>query len=158
MANYTLGAGESVDLLNRNELAEELDKQTKDWYQERARGLTTATFNTVGNIVAGSILLPLSSEPVVGPRPGFAWSVQRISCQGLAATDTVKIYKGVANDVRFIDQLTPSRLTVYPGSKGLILRAGDNLIFTGSTLSLTGFVSINGEVIEVPELDLYKVL
>lgn len=157
MANYKLG-GSSVDLLNRRELADELDKQTADWFQERARGLTTALFSTVGTISAGSVLLPSSSEQPIGPRQGFAWSVQRISVQGIGGTDTIKIYKGTQNDARFIDQLTVTKPAIYPGSKGLVLRAGDTLIFSGASLSLTADVSVNGETIELPELDLYKVL
>lgn len=158
MANYKLGAGTSVDLLNRKELSEELDKQTRDWYQERARGLTTTTFNSVQTVASSAVSIPSNSEPIIGPRPGFAWAVQRIAVQGLTTNDIIKVYKNIVTDVRFVDQMTFTKNAIYPGSKGLLLHGGDKLIFVGASLTATGDISVNGETIELPELDLYKIL
>lgn len=156
MALYKLSAGSEIDVLNKKELGEQLDVYTRNWYQEKARGMTTAGFEGVATIAAGAVTIPGNRDKPIGPHPGFAWALQRACAQGLASTDTIKIYKNAVNDIRFLGQMTGSAPVYSPGSVGVILRGGDRLIFTGSSLSLTGDVSINGEAVELPELDLYK--
>jgi hypothetical protein len=158
MPKYKLSAGSTVDILNKEELADQLDVYTRNWYQEKARGMTTAGFETVGTISAGTISLPSNLEKPIGPHPGFAWALQRVSVQGIAGSDSIKIYKNAVNDIRFLAQMTAGAPTYSPGASDIILRGGDHLLFTGASLSLMGDVSINGEAIEVPELDLYKLL
>jgi hypothetical protein len=146
-----------VDMLTPEEHLHNLDKQTKDWFQEQARGFTIERFEATATVAASAVLFPHSGGSVIGPKTGYAWKVTRISLNGLSTNDTIQIFRNSTDPQNFVDQLSASRPSVYPKS-GLILRGGENLIATGASLSATGDLTITGEVTECSELDLYKIL
>ena len=159
MALHKITPNGQINVLNKDELREALDKQTIDWFQEQARGLTTARFDGQGLISAGAVTIPAVGSPNrMGPKMGFAWTVQRISVFGLATNDSLNIYRGSITPHNFIGTITAASPEFHVGSKGLILRADENLVLTGSSLSATGDIVVNGEAIEVPETDLFKLL
>lgn len=159
MAWFKLKANESVDLLNSAELdaslSNHLNETTKTWFQEMARGFSTARFFATGVPVGNTITLPSPGAAQVGPSAGFAWAVQRISVQGLTSADSIQIYRNSVSPMNFIGNVTS--IATF-GSKGLVLRGEERLIFSSPMLVTTTDVIINGEALEVSELDIYKVL
>lgn len=158
MAKTKLGAGQVVDTLTQGELDASLDRQTRDWFQEQARGFSTARFASIGTVDSTDVTVPQSGAEPIGPDTGFAWTVQRLSVVNLGDGDVLRIYRNSVTDFNFIDQVTDTAPSVHFGSKGLVLRAEERLILVGTGLAATGDVIVNGEAIEVAELDLYKIL
>jgi hypothetical protein len=157
MAKYKLNANSTIDLLTPQEHLDNLDKQTKDWFQEQARGFTIERYEATATVAAAAITLPAAGHSPIGPKTGYAWKVTRISISGLLSGDGVQIYRNSTDPQNFIDTLSSSRPAAYPKS-GLILRGGETLIATGSSLTATGDLTLTGEVTECSELDLYKIL
>lgn len=155
MPTTKLGAGKEVETLNQAELRAELSKATTGYFQEQARGFTSARFGPVGVTVAGgSVTVPGNDATRFGPEQGFAWAVQRVSADGLAANDVLKVYR---NGTAYLGQITAAA-NFAPGSKGCILRGGDFLVIKGSSLTATGDIVVNGEAAQSAELDIYKLL
>lgn len=160
---FRLRAGETADMLNQSELGSELDRQTTDFFRELARGFNTAPIDPQPQIPSGGdVQFPAVGEEPIGPGSGFLWRVTRISADGLAGSDALKIYKGQGPagsiaGLKFVGTLTVASPTFTPGH-GLLLRAGMRLVVTGTSLTATDEVEINGEAIECSELDAYKVL
>lgn len=145
--------GAPVETLNQQELAAELTKQTTAYFQEQARGYSTARFGGFGTVAGGTLTAPPNDATRFGPDPGFAWRVTRISADGLATGDVLKVYR---NGVTYVGSITPTA-NLSPG-KGLILRGGEFLVIKGASLTATGDIPINGEAASVSELDIYKIL
>lgn len=158
MAKTRLNANSTIDTLTQDELYETLTKQTVSFFQEMARGFTTARFDTYG-VPTGDdddLLLPASSERPIGPQDGFAWTVKRVSVYGLGDGDVVNLYRNSVGPSTFIDQLTDTS-PVVKFDKSFILRGGESLIASGTGLAGTE-IHLNGEAVETSELDLYKQL
>jgi hypothetical protein len=158
MAKTNLRAGAELDVLTRDELAETIDKQTRDWFQEQARGVSIGRFKDAAAVAGSAVALPALGALPYGPRLGYLWDVKRITVTGLTGTDTVSVFRSTTNAVDLLDTFTVTKPTIYP--KGIRLRGADaeKLLFSGSSLAATGFVSVNGEADEVAETDFYKVL
>jgi hypothetical protein len=155
MPTTKLGAGQQVETLNQAELHHELTKQTTAYFQEQARGFTSARFGPVAVTVSGgSVTVPGADATRFGPDQGWAWAVQRISADGLAANDVLKVY---LNGTIYVGQITAAA-NFAPGSKGCVLRGGDFLVVKGSSLTATGDIVVNGEAAQAAELDIYKLL
>ena len=148
-----------LDLLNHGELHSSLSEHQKNWFAERARGVKTLQIpTTVATISGSAVTLPAAGQTPIGPRPGFTWDVKRLTVSNLGTNDVLKVYLNVVNDMNLIDIFTATKPTIYPGELGIILQDGDVLIFSGSSLSATGDVAVNGQVIEVPTTDVWKIV
>lgn len=157
MKNTIKNNGE-IELLSQQELDDSLGKVVTNLQQEQARGLGTARFVGIGTVAGGALAIPgTTGDSPMGPEQGFAWAVQRISCDGLTAGDTLKVYRNTVMAAAFLGVLT-STASIRPGGKGIILRADEQLVVVGTALTTTGDVVVNGEALETSELDLYKLL
>lgn len=152
-------AGAFLDAVSPTELATHLDRFTADWYQEKARGITIARFDSFGTVASTAVTIPPvgAAEPI-GPFKGFAWLVQSIRVSGLATGDVISIYRNVANGNKFVGTMTFSVPYIGFGSKGLILLGEEKLVFAGASLTASGDITVNGEGIQCPEPDLYKLI
>lgn len=158
MALHIIKNGGQVDMLNRAELEAALTKTTETWFQEQARGLSTARFDGQGTVAAGAVTIPAAGSPnKLGPKMGFAWTVQRVTASGLATGDALSVYRNASTPHNFLGVITPTA-SLHIGSKSIILRGDENLVITGASLTATGDIVINGEALEVPETDLFKLL
>lgn len=160
MALFKLKANADVDLINKDELHEVFAHhvgQVQHWFQEMARGFSTARFYADGVPATGVISMPSPGQETVGPNEGFAWSVQRVSAFGLGTSDVLNIFRNDTSAANYIGSMTVNN-PYHPGEKGFIIRSGERLIFTGTDLTATADIVVNGEALEVSELDLYKVL
>lgn len=153
-------AGAEIETLTPLEFTGHLDRFTKDWYQEKARGVTTFRFDSAATVTgAGALTVPATANPVIGPKAGFAWAVQSGRVQGLLSGDSLTIFRNSSQvPGNFVGQLTAAAPAVSFGSKGLILRGDEKLVIVGASLMATGDVTVNFEGIEVPDPDLYKLL
>jgi hypothetical protein len=157
MAKFKLNANSTVDMLTPQEHLQNLDKQTKDWFQEQARGFTIERFESTATVANTAITFPPSGGSTIGPKTGYAWKVTRISLSGLATDDVVQVFRNSTDPQNFVDQLSLTRPAVYPKS-GLILRGGETLVATSASMGASGDLTLTGEVTECSELDLYKIL
>lgn len=157
MPGIELRAGAHLETLNQRELEHELTRQTAAWFQEQARGYTTARFSGLAAVNAGTVTVPKPDASRFGPEQGFAWAVQRVSASGLAANDVLSIYRDVASPLNFLGYVTATS-NLSPGGKGVILRGGEFLVAQGSSLTATGDIVVTGEAVQVSELDIYKIL
>lgn len=157
MGLFKLKNNAEIELVTPAEQRAMLDKQTRDWWEEKSRGVQPARFTGYGTINTGAVTLPATGDNPIGPRPGYAWAVYRISVRGLATNDVLNVFRSnglTATDENYIGQLTAAAPALYIG-KGLILRGPEKLIITGTSLSATA-VTVNGEAQEVPDVDVNK--
>lgn len=157
MAKTKLNANNTIDTLNQDELRVHLDRTVEGWFQEEARGFTTAPIIAIGTPATGALALPAPGANKIGPSGGYAWRVERLAVSGLGTGDTISIYRNDQNPGSFIDTLTATKATIYPG-RGLMLRGDQTLIFVGTGLTAAGSVVINGDATETGEPDMYKML
>lgn len=154
MPKSQLKAGSHVETLNQAELEEALGKQTTTWFQEQARGYSTARFGNSATVSGGAVTIPAVGSPDrFGPDDGWTWRVGRISADNLGTNDVLKVYR---NGTVYVGSITATA-NLAPG-KGLILRGGEFLVVRGASLTATGDVVVNGEAVSASELDLYKIL
>lgn len=157
MAKFKLNANSTVDMLTKDELRGELNTTVREFYEERARGLSIARDSSTVTVADTGLTFPATGK-TIGPKPGFAWALQRLSVFNLASNDTLLVYRNSANPDNFLFQVTFANPTYHPGSKGCILRGPDKIIVTGASLTATGDVTINVEALECADLDLYKLI
>lgn len=157
MPKAELKAGRHIETLNQQELEDVLSKQTAAFFQEEARGYTTARFWDNQTINTATVTVPANDDTVFGPDQGLAWSVKRVSAQGLTANDVLKVFRNDP-DVpgNFLGYITAT--SNFSPSKGVILRGGEKLIVTGAALTATGDITVNGEAAQAAELDIFKLL
>lgn len=162
MAVQEIANRAKIDILNQTELNDSLgaglDRFTKDWYQEKARGFDMAPIHGAATVAGGAVQFPRDGSTSTGPKRGNVWAIQRLSCRALATGDVLDIYKSSVDDAHWINSLTGANRVWHPGSTGLILRGGEYLIFVGTGLTATGDIEVNGEAKEVAGLDIYKLL
>lgn len=153
-----LAAGQEIETLTPAELATHLDTQTKDWFQEQARGVSTFQIKDSAAVSTGTATFPTGTSEGYGPDAGFAWAITRLSVNNLATNDVVKIFRDAVAPGNFVGQATAAAPVAQFGTKGLILRGGQGLILQGTGLAATGFLFLTGEGIEIAETDIYKLL
>lgn len=157
MPKTEMRAGAPIETLNQAELSAVLTQQTTTWFQEQARGFTTARFSGLATVAGGAVQVPPTDDNRFGPDQGFAWAVQRVSASGLSANDILSVYRDTATPLNFLGYITATQ-NFSPGSKGVILRGGESLVVAGSSLTATGDIVVTGEAVQAAELDIYKLL
>jgi hypothetical protein len=150
--------GAVFDFATPGEVKTHLDAFTRDFYQEKARGIGPWRFDDEQTVNgSGAVQLPATGEEPLGPNPGFAVLIPAIRGQGMTGSDVIKIYRNQATNKGFVGQLTADDPVQKFNGPGLLLKGGEYLIFTGASLSAT-VITVNGEGTECPEPDLYKLL
>lgn len=90
MPRYELRVGGHIDVLDKNEMREIVDEQTKQLIAE-AEGIKHIDFYATGTIAAGAVTIPSPNPasvgqlqiPDLGPEDGYIWSLQRVTIDGL---------------------------------------------------------------------------
>lgn len=155
MPKTKMKAGAEIETLNQAELIDALGQTTTTWFQEEARGFTTARFSNVATVVGANVQVPKANDDVFGPEQGFAWRVSRISVSGLSANDVLSVFREAATPMNFLCYLTATA-PVFPG-KGIILRSGEKLLIANTAaLTATGDIVVTGEAVQCSELDIFK--
>jgi len=147
-----------LDLLNKDELAAELDKAS-NWERQAAFGLKHMALPNMSGTVSGAAVTIGGSQPdqpIVGPKAGWVWKVERVSVYGIAGTtDYLELYKGDPVAGLYVTSIGSG--AYHPG-KGLILKAGDYLSLQGSGLTSTGTLVVTGEVTQAPAVMIWKLI
>jgi hypothetical protein len=153
-----IAPGAVIETATPQEMGEHLSRVLQQQFAERARGLTTFRFDHTDTVAAGAVRLPAPGEQEEGPRNGFIWQLGSIRAWGLGTGDVLSIWRNNANEPRnFLGQVTAATpwITFH---KLTFIKGGEKLIVTGSSLTATGDITVNGEGAEAGELDFYKLL
>ena len=150
MGKVRLELGAELDLLNKNELRDALrdhaesERQREDAYGVRHQDLP----RMYGTVSGAAITLggDQPDQPLCGPKAGWYWAVSRISVDGLASGDAVKIYK----ETKFVGWVSYQPGFVTFGIRELVMKPGDFLRVTGTSLTATGQIEVYGEAITAP--------
>lgn len=154
-----LDFGAEIDILSGSEFRQGLDQVSELWYSY-ARGLKHLRLPILTGTVAadGSLSLGLSGDEVTcGPSQGYAWRICRVSVYGLSGAESADLYFGEPGPTRFVQTVSASAPT-WASSRGLLLRPGDYLVLSGSGLTAGNVVTMNGEALEAPAEQLYKLI
>jgi hypothetical protein len=162
---YKITHGTEFESLSRGELDDALGDlkggMGHSYFQELARGVKSIRFLGVGTIAAGSLTIsgpPGSADGLGGPEQGMTWAIRRLSADGLSANDVLKIYRSVVDAANFIGSITGPGFRAPFGSTEFILLPTDQIIVTGTGLTATGQIVVNGEGVEVPSFMISKLL
>ena len=156
MARAKIAPNNYIETITEPELVHHLDRYTENWFQEKARGVGLFRIRAVDTVSGAAITLPASGDEIMGPNMGFVWSLHVLRAFGLATGDSLTVYRNNTNPGNFLCSLTAAAPVFAFGSKSCFLRSDEKLIITGSSLSATGDIAVNGEGFECAELDLYK--
>ncbi len=157
-----LDFGAEIDILSKGEFDDGVDHLAGDIWRRYAEGLKHVRFPVMRGSVSAAGDLTLGSTDFadltyVGPREGYAWRISRISVAGLETGETVSVYFGEVGASRFVRTLTAAS-PEWDTSHGLLLHPGDHLVITGSGLTAGEVVTVNGEAIEAPAEQIYKLI
>lgn len=152
-----IAPGAVIETTSPEENRRQLNEVVRQQFAEAARGITTFRFDHTDTVAAGVIKLPSAGEQEEGPRNGFVWQLGSVRAQGLATGDTLSIWRNSTDPRNFIGQVTAAN-PVFTFQKLTFFKGGEKIIVTGSGLTATGDITINGEGLEAGELDLYKLL
>lgn len=154
--------GAEFDFTTPGELAEHLNIITRQTAQERARGVQPWRADGTAAVSGTDVQIPaIGSNETLGIDPGWAVYVYAARVFGLGTNDVITIYRGTGNVVegqKFVGQMTAAVPQISFGSKGLLLKGGEQLTFSGTGLAATGDIVVNAEGTQVPETDLYKLI
>ena len=157
MSRVKLALGAELDLLNKDELGHQL-QAANGWEKEAAFGLRHQDLPMMrGKVTAGGILALGADQPdqsPCGPRQGWYWAVKRISVDGLATSEQVKLWKGTG----FVCAIAQTPGYVTFGKDGLVLKSGDFLRLTGASLTAGEQITLTGEAVSVPGPLMWKLL
>lgn len=161
-----LELGMELDLLSPGELNDGLGGLGDRLIAERAYGLRHIRLPLLTGTVPAGGALTLGSQASVdqdlnptrcGPRQGFYWRVTRISLYGMQNSDEVAVYFGEPSPQRFVGNLAVSGPEV-DGSHFLLLKPDDYLTISGTSLTVGAVYTLNGEAIEAPAEQMYKLI
>lgn len=156
MARVTIAPRNVIETVTEAELVHHLDRYTENWFQERARGIGLVRPRAIDTVAGGAITLPGPNEDLLGPNMGFVWDLHVLRAAGLATGDSLTVYRNSANPGNFLCGLSAASPVFAFSSKSCFLRGDEKLIITGTGLTATGDIAVNGEGFECAEIDLYK--
>lgn len=163
MAEFKLSAGASIDLLTKHELDDSLRASAAAEWIERGRGVKHLARIPVlsATIASSAVTIPATGDLTeCGPRQGYAWTVRRLSIDGLTtAADVVAVYKNEVAGRSRVAQFTGSVPWVTFGKGQFVLLPGDTIVCANAgTLASTGLLTVSGEATETPAELLWKVV
>ena len=160
MGTFKVQAGATIETTSPDELRSVL-RQHSGELAELARGIKPMRFSASGAVSGAAVTIPApqSGQLKLGPSPGFIWMVERVSAFGLGTGDTLAVHRTATDGSQFLGLITAAVPWLHIGSKGMLLYGdGESLVLTGSGLTATGTILVNGEGIETPALQLAKAL
>jgi hypothetical protein len=153
--------GAVIDHVAPAELKAHLDAANRDWFREKARGVTPFEFEGAVTVANGDVTIPGPGQEGFTPNSGFVVQIYTIRVVGLASGDILSVYRNAVGP-RPMDQIvmpaTGTLAILREGSHGMFLNDGRSLVFNGTGLTATGDIVVYGEGVTVPAPDAYKLL
>jgi hypothetical protein len=153
MSLFRFDTGSQADILSPAEHEAHLAKFTADFWAERARAVSHMRLPVLSGTASGGILT-IDPNQHTGPESGFIWSIRRLVIWGLDPGDAVNFYFNSTHGVP-VWQLTGGSPGQTFGRLELTMYGGDHLIASG-TIAATGLVTVGGELIQVPQTEVWK--
>lgn len=152
MAKFKIAAGAEIDMLTNSELRKTLSDTMASWMAEVTTGARYARFSAAG-LIAGAALQIGGAERAddnLGPAPGFVWDVRRLRISGLADADVASVYVNDANPSSMVASTADVSGGLFLWGEQVVLYPGDSLLVAGASLTATGYVTVSGQVRELP--------
>lgn len=152
MAKFAFKAGAEFDMLTNKELRDTLKDVMASWMAETTIGARYARFSAAALIANSAVEIggPGRADDNLGPAPGFVWDVRRLRITGLATNDVAAVYVNDANPSSMIASTADVAGALFLFGEQVILYPGDSLLVTGASLAATGFITVSGQVRELP--------
>ncbi len=158
-----LELGAELDLLSPEEFDAGVGRLEGLWrsYAEGLRHLRlpilTGTVPASGALTIGSSSLPDAGNPYCGPAQGYLWRVCRISIYGMVGNDALQVFYGDPRPQAYVGTLSATS-TEWDSGRGLLLHPGDHLTLQGTGLTVGAVYTLNGEAIEAPAEQSFKLI
>lgn len=157
MSKVTLNLGASFEVLDKHELRSAL-ADSGGWEREAAFGLRVNDLPQLSGTPSGGALAlgaDQASGQMCGPKAGWYWAVHSITVDGLAAGDSVAIYK----NLKFRGRVAYNAGGILTFGKGAFtLKSGDFIRLVATGLTTTSLVTMSGEYTSTPGPLMWKLL
>lgn len=150
---FKLKAGMDIDLLNRDELADELGRMPA-WVSELGRGVKYVDLSRP-TVSDGTGAWSVTFQP----GNGFLWSVTRIAVSGAGydpTADSFAIFNGQSSGLRLVENGL-ARVGKYDLAQ-LVVKGPAELIVSGTNANASAEVLVSGAAVEVPAAYGWKLL
>jgi len=157
MTQVKIQAGATFETTSPKEVSELTRTAYSEAFQELAMGVKPMRFEATGTISGAAVTIPQPQDGqlALGPSQGFVWRIDRVSVFGLGSGDVLQVHRTVSDGTAFLGNLTAvNGYLNVPESP--LLYGGEFLIATGTGLTATGQLVLNGEGVEVPAFALWK--
>jgi hypothetical protein len=168
MALQMIRGGSPVDIPTPGEVADVVDLRTRAFYREQqqiqnerdrekyraVKWLEVVVTGTADG--SGNITLPTKGQPILGPEQGYAWSVRRISVNGITPGGSAFLNlfysdgAGGTGLTKFIDSLSAFDAARYASSGSIIVMPGRSLMVNGGVLGNNAVIALMLGVWEAP--------
>jgi hypothetical protein len=153
-----LRAGETIDMISPGEMKKIIAEQVAAMVAELATGVKPMRFSATGTVSGGAVTIPgaQNGQLKLGPAQGFIWRVDRVSAFGLASGDSLAVHRTETDGSAFLGYI-PAATGYLDVPEAPLLNGGEFLVITGTGLTATGEIIVNGEAAEVPSLMYWKI-
>ena len=160
MKKNTFQVGASWETLDKDDISQALQKHADVMLLREAQGVKYMRFGPfTGTPVNGTLTIGETSNPI-GPREGYIWSIRRMGISGLttgSSPDAVNVYRNRHTAGIPIWQLNGNNFAYTFGKMEMLLFGGEHLLISG-TVTATGQCTFDGDVLEVPAVQVFKLL
>lgn len=143
---FRLDAGVELDLVTPSELKDAFTSHNRGWFEEMAAGVKHLSLPLASQVpVAGTVQIGAMIQPdgpILGPRQGYVWALERVTVAGLKTGDTVQLWRSSLGFERLLATLTPppSANRAVGGLWGAFLAGAAGSVTIPNTYAyLTGF-------------------
>jgi hypothetical protein len=151
MAQFTLKAGATIDLLTKPELRDALT-ELDAMQVARLKGIKAVRLPLVtGKAVASALTMGGDAgQQLVTPESGYVWSVRHLVIEGMATGATPDVMNILRNN-RIIWQLNGNQFAQTWGRGEILLNAGETLQYVSvGTFNSAATIIAHGMATEVP--------
>lgn len=155
MAKYKIQAGQTIEVATPAEVQKAIERGVKSWAAESVIGGRYVRFNSQKTVVNGAVSIHGNTGERLGPAPGFVWDVRRLRVNGLTGVDFASVYVNDNNPASLVASTNDAATVTGSGAlflwdRQVVLYPGDELEVSGTGLVTTGNINVNGEALELP--------
>ena len=158
MKKNVFQVGATWETLDKDDVMQVMQKHADVLLLREAQGVKYLRFGPVQGSVSGSAVTIGNGSNPIGPRSGYIWSIRRLSVSGLTSggtPDTIQLYRDNPGG-QALWSLDGNNFFAKFGRLELALFGGEQLYAVGTSLQASGPVALDGDVLEVPAVQIYK--